>query len=144
MLFLAGFCIVGVSLLCCGCRSVTLSPAETQEIKIFAQKQTGEPVVSVVRQTEGNVQLTTCVTNGVTISHTWLLTQEPAGRKLTLLATARTSSTNSVLIIDHPQLWDKNGYIWIYLWNPEKRSWQKVLLSNGKSTLLRPNIMTIN
>ena len=145
ILFLAGFCTVSVSLFCCGCRSVALSPKETQDIKDFAQKQTGEPVVSMVRQADGDVQLTTDMTNGITSYHTWLLLQELDGWKLTLLATTTTSSTNSVLNINQPSTWDVNRHIWVYTWDAKKRLWRAVMLTNGKSPLkLRPQDMTIN
>jgi hypothetical protein len=114
-----------------------------QDIKVFAQKQTGEPVVSMVRQADGDVQIATGMTNGITGYHTWLLLKETDGWKLTLLATMTMSSTNTVLLINRPQIIDLNGNIRVYIWNAKKRYWQAVILTDGKSPL-KNKITTIN
>ncbi len=72
-----------MSLVCCGCRSVALSEKDTQAITSFIQKQTGESVVALRREADGDVAVETDITGrGLNSVHLWLLKRAPLGWRL--------------------------------------------------------------
>ena len=76
-----------ISLACCGCSSVGLSATEKETVGTFVQRQTGEPVISLHRRANGDVDVETDVTvQGFTRSHYWLLKRAQDGWKLTFVA----------------------------------------------------------
>ena len=77
------FALVITSLACCGCRSVGLSASEKQIITDFVQKQTGEPVLSIKNEADGDVLVETAGTGkGLGPTDLWLLKRGPDGWKL--------------------------------------------------------------
>jgi hypothetical protein len=75
--------VVSASLVCCGCRSATLSGKEKLAITDFVQEQTGQHVFSVERRADGDVFVETEVTGrGFDRADFWLLKRGPDGWKL--------------------------------------------------------------
>lgn len=72
-----------VSLLCCGCRSTRLSAKQVQDITDFVREKTGEHVISLDPQPNGDVAVKTKITGqGPSCWHLWSLKKTPAGWKL--------------------------------------------------------------
>jgi hypothetical protein len=77
------FVIVCSCLILCGCQSASLPAEDTQAIRDFVKKETGERLTSLIRQADGDIMVQADITDGgFARAHFWLLKRTSDGWSL--------------------------------------------------------------